>query len=264
MDPTTAAGYGIVLTLVGGIVLGYGMRELRPVYHILTNDPIPVKDLVYHDGPAEVEGTTAPTEEEKRVTAPFSDVDCLACEYKAQELRSNGKSNYWKTLDEGATAAPFLVEDRTGSVRVDPAGATLKFAQQEVKVPGGEEPPETIAQYIRQTDEVEPQHDETVDIVVTELNVGNDQRFIERRLDINESVYVYGDVERAPPGEWGATLVDAILTRGPSDILIISDTSERGTAWRLAKGPLVWAVGGLAMVGPGIGLLGYWLLASLA
>lgn len=263
MEPTTAAGYGVALAFVGGIVLGYGLRELRPVYHILTNDPIPVQDLVYHSGPAEVEGTATPTEEGKTVRTPFSDIDCLACEYEAQELRSSGKSNHWKTLDEGASAAPFLVEDATGSVRVDPAGATLKFEEQVVRVPGGEEPPETIAQYLRRSEEIDPQHEETLDLVVTELNVGNDQRFVERRLDVGESVYVYGDVERAPAGEWGSSLVDALLTRGPTDILVVSDTSERGTAWRLGKKPLLWAVGGLAALLPGLGLLGYWLWALL-
>lgn len=265
MEATTAAWYGAAIALVGGLVVGYGVRELRPVYHILTNDPIPVRDLVSHAGPAEVEGTATPTaEEEETVRAPFSDVDCLVCEYEAQELRSGGKSSHWKTLDEGASAAPFLVEDATGSVRVDPAGATLEFEEQEVRVPGGEEPPETIAQYLRRSEEIDAQHDETLDLVVTELNVGNDQRFIERRLEVDESVYVYGDVERAPAGEWGSSLVDAMLARGPTDTLVVSDTSERGTAWRLAKGPLLWTVGGLAVLLPGLGLLGYWLLASLA
>lgn len=263
MNPETAVGYGLVLTVLGIVVLGYGASKLRPVYHVLTNDPIPVRELVYHDGPAEIRGTAATTDEEGTVHAPFSAVDCLACEYEVQELRSSGQSSHWKTLDEGRAAVPFLAEDDTGGVRVDPTGAELHVEEQTVTVPGGEEPPERIARYIRRSDAVDPQHDETVNLVVTELNVGNDQRFVERRLDVGESVHVYGDVDRAPAGEWGAGVVDAVLTRGGDrGILVISDTSERGTAWRMGKGALLWTAGGLALALPGVGFLGYWLVST--
>lgn len=263
MAPTTVAGYGGILLLVGGLVFVYGIRQLRPVYHILTNDPVPVQELVYRDGPTETEGTATTTDEGETVRGPFSGIDCLACEYKVQELRSSGQSHHWKTLEEGVVAVPFLLDDETGTVRVEPAGATLAFEKQVVTVSGGDKPPETIANYIRQSEAVETQHDETIDLVVTELTVGNDQRFIERRLDVDESVYVYGDVERAPTGEWGRDLVDAVLTHGATETMVISDTSERGTAWRLGKRPLAWTVGGLVVLLPGVCLLGYWLVVSL-
>jgi len=252
MSLPTSVWYGLVFVLVGTLALGYGLWHLRPVYHILTNDPIAVRDLVTHTGPAEVEGRARPTDEGSTVTAPFSDIECLACTYEAEELRSSGKNNYWKTLDEGAVAVPFLVEDETGSARVDPAGATLKFDEQVVTVPGGEEPPASIAQYINRTEDIETQHDETVNLVVTELSVGNDQRFVERRLDVEESVYVYGDVERAPAGEWGSSLVDARLTRGQTETMVVSDTSERGTAWRLARRPLLFVLVGVVALLPGL------------
>lgn len=260
MAATTAFEYGFILLFFGSGALGYGLWKLRPVYHILRNDPISVRDLVYHDGPAEVEGTAELADDGDVVRAPCSDIDCLAYEYEVQEYRSSSNNSYWKTLDEGSDAAPFLVEDETGTVRVDPTGATLEFEPETVKVPAGEEPPDTIAQYLRETEAVDPQHDKTVNLVVTELNTGNDQRFIERRLDIGESVYVYGDVEDAPAGEWGSRLVDAVLTRGEAaDLLVISDTSERGTAWRLGKRPLLWTLAGLVLTVPGLVLLGFWL-----
>lgn len=261
MGPETAASLGFLLVLLGGASLGYGAWRLRPVYHILTNDPIAVRDLVYHSGPAEIEGTAVPADSGTTVRAPFTDITCLAYEYEVQEYRSSGQSSYWKTLEEGENATPFFVEDDTGTVQVDPGGAELHFDSHTIEVPRGEEPPETVARHINQSEAVDAQHDRTLDLVVTELTIGNDQRFVERRLDVGESVYVYGDVERAPAGEWGSGLVDALLTRGEeAGILVISDTSERGTAWRVGKGPLFWTVAGLVLVVPGIGLLGYSLL----
>lgn len=256
MEPVTQTTLGVLLVFAGGAMFAYNAWKLRPVYHILTNDPIPVRDLVYHTGPAEIEGTAATTEDDETVRAPFSDTECLAFEYEVQEYRSSGKNSYWETLDEGAHAVSFLVEDDTGSVRVDPDGGELHVEEYAVRVPRNEAPPESIAKYINQSDAVDAQHERTFNLVVAELNVGNDQRFIERRLDVGESVYVYGDVERAPAGEWGSGIVDAILRRGPeAGVLVVSDTSERGTAWRISKGPLVWALVGLVVLVPGIVLL---------
>lgn len=260
MDPATAVSYGLVLVTVGGVVAALAATQLRPVAHILRNDPLAVRDLVYHDGPAEVEG--AARADDETVRAPFTGVECLVYEYEAQEYRSSGQSSYWKTLDEGAAAVPFLLEDDTGAVRVDAPEAELHVETRTVTVPAGEEPPERIARYIRQTDEIDPQHGRTVDLVVTELNVGNRQRFRERRVDPGDEVYVYGALERAPAGEWGSGVVDALLTRGGSP-LVVSDTSELGTALRIGRWPLLFLAGALVLLLPGVGLLGYGLLALL-
>lgn len=263
MDPVAVASFGVVLTVVGGVLLAYGGSKLRPVYHILTNDPIAVRELVSHTGPAEIEGTARVDEDGRTVRAPFSESECLVCEYEAQEFRSTGQSSYWETLDEGLLSVPFLVEDASGAVRVDAEEVELHVGEEFTEVSAGEQPPEHIARYIDETDEVDSQHDRTVNLVVTEMNVGTNQRFVERRLDVGDSVYVYGDVERGPASEWGSGVVDAILTRGhEAGMLVVSDTSERGTAWRIARVPLLSTVLGLAVFGPGAGALAYalWLL----
>ena len=232
---TAAAGLGLLA--VGVVALSRAASALRPVYRILREEPLAVQDLVYHSGPAEVEGTAEG--DEKGVEAPFTGKTCLAYEYEVQELRSSGKSSHWKTLDEGGAAAPFLVADGTGTVQVDGPSAELHLEATSLRLDPGEEPPARIAEYLRESEEVDPQ-DRTIDLVVTELNVGNDQKFIERRLDLGESVHVYGHVERAPAGEWGSGLVDALLTAGEDTPLVVSDTSERGAAWRLLKARLRW------------------------
>jgi hypothetical protein len=237
-----------VVALVGILALWQASRKLRPVYHILANDPVPVRDLPHRSGPTEVRGTARPSDDHGTVHTPFTETDCLAFEYETQEYQSQGQHSAWKTLDEGGAWVPFLVEDDTGAVRVDPEGAELHFEEHSVKVSGGDEPPARIAEYIAATDDVDPQT-KSIDLVVTELDYGNDQRFVERRLDVGESVYVYGDVGRAPAGEWGSRLVDAELRDGPDlPAFVVSDTSERGTAWRIAKGALGWLAFGLALV----------------
>jgi hypothetical protein len=242
---------GVALLLVAAGAAAKAAREFGPAVAILRNDPLSVQDLIYHDGPAEVEGTARG--DEKGVKAPFTGTVCLAYEYEIQEYQSSGKSSYWKTLEEGRNWVRFLVEDETGAVQIDGADAELHLSEATLELSPGDEPPERIARYIRQSDDVEHQN-KTLDLRITELNFGNKQRFVERRLDIDESVHVYGAVERAPAGEWGSTLVDAILTGDDQTPLVISDSSERGTAQRIIKNHLGWPL--LALVCFLIGLYG--------
>lgn len=256
MDSLLVVAVGGPLSLVGAVVLYWGTTRLRPVYHILRDDPLDIRDLPLHSGPAEVEGAARP-EDGQTVRGPFTQTECLAYEYEVQELQSSGQNSYWKTLDEGVASVPFRVEDDTGMVRVDHERAALQLEDHSLRVKGGEEPPDRIAQYISETEAVDPQQ-KTMNLLVTEIDYGNDQRFIERRLDIGEKVHVYGDVERAPAGDWGSRLVDARLTSGgKAGTLVVSDSSERGTAWYIARVPLLVVCIGLALLAPGL-----WLLAS--
>ncbi|MBX0323971.1 E3 ubiquitin ligase family protein [Halomicroarcula sp. F13] len=226
---------------VAGYLCYTGGRELTTVFHVLRNDPVPVRELHGQTGPVEISGT-AVAGEDGTVTAPFTGSACLAYTYEVEELRSSGKSSSWHTLDEGMDGVDFVVDDGTDRVRVDPTGADLRLEDHTVTVSPGTELPDRLAQYVAASDAVDPQ-DATVNLLVTELHVGNRQRFTERRLDVGESVYVYGQAGRGPPVEWGSDLVDAVVSDGDvTPVFVVSDTSERGTAWRIARGGL-WRVG---------------------
>lgn len=227
------------------VFLSLGARELRPAYHVFRNDPIPVRDLHGRSGPVEIEGRAEPDEEAGTVTAPFSGAECLAYEYEAEELRSTGKSSSWHTLDSGAGGVDFVVADDTGRVPVDPDGADLRLGETTLRVSPGEELPAHLEAYVAATEDVEKQ-DGAVDLLVTELHLGNEQRFVERRLDVGESVYVYGQSRRGPATEWGSDLVDAVVGDGRgAPVFVISDTDERATAWRYVRSGLVRTVVGL-------------------
>lgn len=239
---------------IGGVAISaLGWRRLEPAWHVLRNDPIPVRDLLYRDGPVEVEGVARVNEEARTATALFSGTACLAYEYEAQEFRGGGQHSHWETVDEGLRAIPFFVEDNSGTVSVDPRGAELHLETETLTIEPSERPPERIERYIRQTEDLELQND-TIDLVITELNTGNKQRFIERRLDVDEPVHVYGAAGDAPAGEWGSGQVDAVVERIEEIPLVISDSSERGTAWRLTKSRLtLFALGAIVTL---VGLVG--------
>jgi hypothetical protein len=240
----------VALAVLGGAgyLLYTGGRELRAVSHVLANDPVPVRDLHGRAGPVEIEGTAAAGADGGTVTAPFSGTECLAYAYEVEELRSSGKHSSWHTLDEGRDAVGFVLEDDTGRVRVDPTGADLRLEPHAARVSPGDELPDHLARYLASSEAVERQ-DATVNLLVTELNVGNEQRFTERRLDVGEPVYVYGEARSGPAAEWGSDLVDAVVEDGPAaPVFVVSDTDERGTAWRFARVGLVRVGLGLALL----------------
>ena len=239
----------------GGYFLLAGGRRLRTVVHILRNDPLPVRDLHGHRGPVEIEGR-AVAGDDGTVEAPFTGSRCLAYTYAVEELRSQGSGDGWETVDSGMGGVDFVVDDGTGRVVVDPSGADIHLESHSVTVPAGTELPDRLADYVAATDGVDPQN-RTVNLLVTEINVGNKQRFTERRLDVGETVYVYGQATRGPAVEWGSNLVDALVGDGDgTPVFVIADTDERGTAWRIARGGIWRVVLGVAVVAlVGVGAL---------
>jgi hypothetical protein len=229
------------LLAVAGYLLVVGGRRLRTVFHILRSDPLPVRDLHGHRGPVEIAGRAAEGDD-GTVTAPFTGSQCLAYSSEVEELRSSGRSQSWQTLDSGMDGVDFVVDDGTGRVLVNPEGADIHLESQSVTVPAGTELPDRLAEYVAATDAVDPQ-DRTVNLLVTEITIGNRQRFTERRLDIGEDVYVYGQADGGPAVEWGSDLVDAAVgDGGDTPVFVVSDADERGTAWRIARGGL-WRAG---------------------
>jgi len=252
--------FGLVLLAVGGYLLVGGGRELRTVFHVLRNDPVPIRELDGYTGPVEITGTAVPDDDAGTVTAPFTGSECLAYTYEVEELRSSGKHSNWETLDQGQAGVDFVVDDGTDRVRVNPDGADVRFESHSVTVPPGTELPDRLAAYVERTPGVDAQ-DGTVNLLVTELSVGNRQRFTERRLDAGEQVYVYGLARRGPAAEWGSNLVDAVVGDGDgTPVFVISDTSERGTAWRIARGGIWRAALGALVAGFGLVFLlsGLW------
>jgi len=94
------------------------------------------------------------------------------------------------------------VDDGDARVRVEPAGASLHFGDHVTNVDPGDEPPERIRQFVAATDDVDAQ-DRALNLGPLKLNLGNQQKFVERRLDVGETVYVYGEAFEERSGGWG-------------------------------------------------------------
>lgn len=62
----------------------------------------------------------------KTLLSPFTKVECVYFKYKIEERRRTGGKQprtYWATIASGSKFVPFLAQDETGTVPVDPSGA---------------------------------------------------------------------------------------------------------------------------------------------
>jgi len=245
--------YGGLLCAVGLVLLGIGLRKPQPAIRVLRRDPLSVGDLSTQAGAVEVRGP-ATVDDGRTVETPFTQTRCLAYEYEVQELQSSGQHSHWETLDEGGAAVPFVLEDETGRVRVDPTGATLAFEEHTLRVRPGDELPERVERFVREREGVDRETG-SIDLLITEIDHGDDQRFVERRLDVGETAHIYGGVEQGEGGEWGSSLVGVRITGDDrTGTYVISDSTERRVAWHAGKRALAPIALGLAALCVGIGI----------
>jgi len=115
------AGVGFVA--FGGLVGAFGLWALRSGISISESDPIPIAETVDATGPVEFEGVAS---DEYTFDAPFSGREAVVCRYRIRERKRRGsdREKDWRTVERGAIDRPFVVEDDSGRVAVDPTGAT--------------------------------------------------------------------------------------------------------------------------------------------
>lgn len=240
-------------TLFVATIGGYGLIELWRAYLIYTREPDDVRDATT-GGRIELEGTAHPTT--GTLEGPFTGEECLVCDYKVQEYRSSGKSSSWQTVDDDTIAVPFLVDDGTGTVLVEPAAVRTNLSRAErIQVEGGETPPARIRRFIEGNPDIDSENT-SLDLKVIELTTGNKRRYIERRLDPGEPVHVLGHASYGRDGLEYAGSVNATVGPRLADDgdhswfarlryrisgreFVISDAKERGAAWRIAKPGLI-------------------------
>jgi hypothetical protein len=233
---------GLVALVLGVGLIGYAGWNGRHGYRIYMTDPVDVLELPDRDGYVEVEGHARPLEDEGTFQAPFSGSDCLACRYRIEEYKSSGEHASWETIDEGGGWLPFVLEGDTGQVRVDPAGAILKFDENAITVDASETPPDRVQQYIERNESLDAGSD-TIDLKLVELNVGNDRKYVEERLEPREDVFVAGQSRYDAGWDRPSGFVNATLGHGDATpLFLIADTGERAAAWRTLKPALATGV----------------------
>lgn len=246
--PSSSVGLILFVGLVGGglLTLGFVLREIGAIRQVLGPSTDVFSLSTGTTGPVSISGTAVQYEDE--IVSPFTGTECLALAYEVEEQRTTDKGTTWVEIDSGRAAVPFLLEDETASVLVDPSKVRLGLdTSATIEVDGGDRPPARIQEFIDQTDDVDSE-ERTWDLKIIELKVGDDRRYIERRLDPGESVTVFGDVHSESGINTRAGQVNAVLKAGTHP-LILSETTPFRTVLRVFWPVIVAFLIGIVLLG---------------
>ena len=226
----------LALVVVGAYIIYEALGKLQRGWTIWQNDPIDAGDVEYEDGVVEIQGKVEQLEDEL-LTTKYTDTQALVHEYKLQvheENRTNEGGAEWQTVDSGTEAQPFYVTDETGSVAVDPDGATVSLDMK--KISGGSE------------------------IDIGSVDASTSKQY-EGLLAPGDHVHVFGqkrDAQGDGPGSERFYIGDG----GETDTFSVSDTTETQTIVRYIGGGLLHLILGLAALAVG-GFLALVLLGQL-
>ena len=133
-------------------------------------------------GYVELEGVAR--DQGEPLTAPLTHVPCLWYRFQIEERRRQGRGDKWVTVERGASARPFLLDDGSGQCLVEPAGARIEPRGRDVWHGPERSPGRRRAQ-----------GGMLFGFIHLPIGLGDRFRFTEERITAGEPVYLLGHFE---------------------------------------------------------------------
>lgn len=111
---------GVVWLLLFSLIGYFAARKWWLYIFIVRNQATSTGNAIR--GTVELVGKAEPL---AHLIAPFSGKRCVYYHYEAKRWDSSGDNSYWRTIRKGSSSAPFLIDDGSGEMKVDPAGAKM-------------------------------------------------------------------------------------------------------------------------------------------
>lgn len=153
--------------------------------------------------------------------SPFSNEDCLYYNYKIEEYRSSGKRSRWVTVNKGSDYVPFILDDDTGSVLVNPGQAEFDIPTDNVFHSGtGNDAPMAITSFLQGKG-----------LAATGLFGWNKKmRYTESFIRPGEWLYILGTAKDNPRVDEATAQqghLDVMIAHDKNNLFYISDKSEK-------------------------------------
>lgn len=215
----------LVAFFVGTVLLGRGFKSFRS-YHIVRETPTTDASDISPGERVELYGKATVSDQGTHKT-PFSDDECLLCEYEIIE-----KPGGDEVVDSGTAGVLFYVDDGTGKVLVDPDEVELYIAlDTRVEVKSKRPPPEITGGY--------------VDVDVNKTR----SEYRESYVKPGDNVYVYGDAVASD--EHGVV----IKRRDKNSVFLITDSSEGELQKSLLSKAVSYGAIGVVLMSVGMGVV---------
>jgi hypothetical protein len=178
--------FAIVAVPAGAYYFISAFREWSH-YKTIVNTPTSKVEAIAA-GFVEVYGEAIPKGDYLR--SPFSGEPCTFYKYTIEEYRSHGKSSSWDVIKKGQSNDPFLVQDETGKIEVDPTGAEFEVVdKKQFKVNPGDYTPPEITNFINTIG----MSDNTPMFSLGLIHIGaNPRRYTEYVIEKGQNVFVTG------------------------------------------------------------------------
>lgn len=242
---TDFEGILIILALFGvGLYLVYDGFNKWQRYRLMQDTPTE-KIRSAAAGRTEIFGTAR--DGYGTVVQPFAGGECLIAKYEIEEYRSDDDGGSWVTVASGTLSKPFLVDDGTGTMRVEPdAEATIDISEAnraEFEVDGGDAEPATIQQFVRNYTSLDVQTREGFDGMLFD----DQRRYTQSILPVGAQVYVLGGAR--PEGDPDGVATSSLVMRydEESEEFVIADRPEAELVSKYKLRAPAQIVGGIAL-----------------
>jgi hypothetical protein len=228
---------GVLSVFIGLAVFVIGFiffRKKRLIENIPTSK---IRSIAM--GLVEIFGQVIPIKE-RILKSPFTDKECVYYQFTIEEYRSSGKNSQWVTIKKGEQRDLFYLKDDTGTVMIDPTGATIEARKNfEYQSGLGKDPPEQVIRFLAANNLT---HDGF-------FGLNKTMRYQETIIIPDDTLYIMGTAGKNPFNkEVTENHVDSIIIqKGKYEKqYYISDKSEKQILKNLAL--LTYAMWGFGMV----------------
>jgi hypothetical protein len=122
--------------------------------------------------------------------SPFCGEECVFYKYTVEEYRSHGKSSSWDIIRMGQSDSPFLVQDETGKIEINPKGAEFEVVdKRQYKLNTGDNTPENIKEFLKSVN----LSDNIPLLNLGPIKIGaNPRRYTEYTIEKGQKIFVTG------------------------------------------------------------------------
>ena len=215
--------FGLLFLGLGLAAVNKGRKRRKRASVVQETETTEARNL--RPGKADIKGTARRTEDGSTTKSPISRKEALAT--KVEEYRQDQDGNEhgggWRTVYENEGDVPFVTEDRTGEVRVDPTHSETNLnleMRNKAGVGVGEEPPDDVRRFLESEEEV----DAASSASLGPLDFGPRRRYSEGVVEPGDDVYVLGKARKEDAGL--GEHEHAISEPTESGEFVVSDKSE--------------------------------------
>ena len=170
-------------------------------------------------GLVEIFGKVIPIETNLLIS-PFSNTGCVYYKFTIERWTQKDNQRNWQVVNSGKTSLPFILQDDTGSVLIDPVGAKIDIKSNTFSSGAGHDPPASVQNFLQ----------------MNNLNyegffgVNYKMRYRESIIVPEENLFIIGSATDNPFKEDSTaqhSMEDIMIHRGKSELYHISQKPEK-------------------------------------